>query len=238
MQGILYLLPNLLDEEQDAALVFPSGLKTIIQSLDGLIAESEKMGRTYLRKFITREELQSVPIQLLNEHTTENELNDLVDSLAKGKKWGLISDCGLPCIADPGAFVVYQANKKGVEIQAIPGPSSLFMALQLSGFCGQRFCFLGYLPRKEEELEKKLRSLEKTSLQEDMTQIFIEAPYRSHKMLEMVKKTLSDNTLFCIAKSLGSKKQKVVSKPISQWKKDPLVLEKEAVVFLIYNRIK
>ncbi len=224
---MLYLLPNLLDEELPIEPFFPISVSRAVQSIQGLIAESEKMGRRYLRKFISHDEMQRIPIKPLNEH--QKEIEELIKPLEKGESWGLISDAGLPCIADPGSELVYLAHQKKIEVQAFVGPSSIFMALQLSGFSGQKFSFHGYLPREQDPLISKIKELEK----EEGTQIWIETPYRLSKMLEILKETLQPKTRLCLALNLTTPKQKVISQPISQWKKMPLELDKSPAVFLI-----
>ncbi|HEU63944.1 MAG: Ribosomal RNA small subunit methyltransferase I [Candidatus Anoxychlamydiales bacterium] len=227
----LELLPNLLDESADIDLYFPKNLKNIILSLDGLIAENEKNARRYLLRFIDREKLQKVPITLLNEHTKEDEILDLL-KLIENKKIGLISDAGLSCIADPGSKLVRLARDKNIKIEAYPGPSSIFLALMLSGLNAQRFAFQGYLPRKEEELIQKIKDLEKESSLNKITQVFIEAPYRSDKMLDFLIKTLKSAATLSLAINLTSKEEKVITKKIYEFKKLNLRIGKNPTVFL------
>ena len=227
----LILLPNLLDEKANIDQNFPKDLKNIILSLDGLIAENEKNARRYLLRFIKRESLSSVKIVLLNEHTKNHEINDLLN-LIKNEKYGLISDAGLSCIADPGSKLVRLANIYNIRVKAIPGPSSIFLALQLSGLNGQKFSFEGYLPREEKKLIEKIKFLEKESLQQKKTQIFIEAPYRSDKLLNILKNTLNPKTLLSVAINLTSKDEKVITQKIASWRKHKLTIGKNPAIFL------
>lgn len=228
----LILLPNLLDETLDHERFLPSVLSSTIKTLDGLIAESEKSGRRYLRRFLSHDQMTKIPIRLLNEHTTKQEVIELLSPLLKGETWGLISDAGLPCIADPGSELISLAHEKGVRLETIFGPSSILMALQLSGFSGQRFSFHGYLPREIPHLKQTILTLEKRSKIEG-TQIWIEAPYRSAKMLEHVKEMLQPKTLLCIAANLTMPNEKVASMSIKKWKIFSFPLSKEPAVFLI-----
>lgn len=228
MIGKLYLLPNLLDESLPIEPFLPAGLSQVVSSIQGLIAESEKSARRYLRKFLSHDAMAQMPLRLLNEHT--QSIDELLEPLVKGERWGLISDAGLPCIADPGAVLVKKGREKGIEIEAIAGPCSIIMALQLSGFSGQQFCFHGYLPKESDLLEKKLRELEKYTT----TQIWIEAPYRTEKMLEIAKKVLQPTTSLCLALNLTLPHQKVISQTIEKWKKTNLKIEKEPAIFLIH----
>lgn len=226
MPGKLILLPNLLEESLSPERFLPAALAQVVQSMDGLIAESEKAGRRYLRKFLSHEEMATKPLLLLNEHT--KELGTLLEPLKRGECWGLISDAGLPCIADPGSDLVWLARGAGVAIETYAGPSSILFALQLSGLPSQRFAFHGYLPREVPLLEKTIRELEKQST----TQIFIEAPYRSTKLLEILLKTLSPKTKLCVAANLTTPDELVISQVVAKW--TPVDLGKSPAVFLFF----
>ncbi|HSX25408.1 MAG TPA: SAM-dependent methyltransferase [Chlamydiales bacterium] len=231
MVGKLLLLPNVLEETLPHEPFIPTSAAAAIASLHGLIAESEKTARRYLRRFLSHDAMAKTPLRTLNEHTPPKDLDELLQPIEKGETWGLISDAGLPCIADPGAELVKLAHEKKISVETFVGPSSIFMALQLSGFCGQRFCFHGYLPREIPELEAKIKELEKRSKNE--TQIWIEAPYRSQKMLETLKRILQPATHLCVAVNLTTPAQKVLSQSLAKWKTFSLSLEKEPAVFLL-----
>jgi 16S rRNA (cytidine1402-2'-O)-methyltransferase len=228
---MLYLLPNVLDESLPHAPFLPAALGEVVSSLQGLIAESEKSARRFLRRFVSHEQMAKIPLRLLNEHSSEKEVKELLGQLCLGQRWGLISDAGLPCIADPGANLVFLAHANGIPVETFAGPCSIAMALQLSGFSGQRFAFHGYLPREMSELEKQLREVEKQSFQ--ATQIWIEAPYRSMKMLECLKAVLQPATHLCVAKDLTLPTQRVVTLSVAKWKSFTLDLGKSPSVFLI-----
>ncbi|NGX63773.1 MAG: Ribosomal RNA small subunit methyltransferase I [Candidatus Anoxychlamydiales bacterium] len=227
----LILLPNLLDENADIDLYFPKNLQDIVASLDSFIAEGEKNARKFLFKFLTRDQFQKLDIKLLNEHSTDDEIQDLL-KLCSNKKCGLISDAGLPCIADPGSKLVYLAHKNNIDVQAIIGPSSIFLALMLSGLNAQRFCFHGYLLRKEDELINQIKYLEDESKNKNSTQVFIEAPYRSDKMLNILRKTLKKDTLLSLSINLTSKDEKVITKKVKDFQKTEISIGKTPTVFL------
>lgn len=229
--GKLFLLPNLLHEEALPDTCFPPRVAQVVPLLQGLIAESEKQARRYLRRFLTHEQMKSLPLQSLNEHTKKEELEAILQPLREGQTWGLISDAGLPCIADPGADLVFLARQNGVNVEAVAGPSSIIMALQLSGFSGQRFAFHGYLPREVEDLEIALRKLEEQA--RFATQIWIEAPYRSSKMLDILKNVLQPQTKLCIATDLTMPEERVVSQTIAKWRAASFPLAKSPCVFLL-----
>lgn len=233
MKGKLILLPNLLEESLPTEAFLPASLQEAVSKLDGLIAESEKSARRYLRRFLSHDKMAQLLLRLLNEHTPPNEIDALLQPVKDGQIWGLISDAGLPCIADPGKDLVAVARRADIEIEAIPGPCSLILALQLSGFSGQRFSFHGYLPREPEELEKKVLDLERRAKGE--TQIWIEAPYRSLKMLDALKLWLQPETWLSVSVSLTTSLERTASHPIKKWKSLSFEIGKEPAVFLIYK---
>lgn len=231
--GKLILLPNLLDESLPHESFLPPAVATAVQSIQGVITESEKTARRYLRRFLSHEEMAKRPLRLLNEHTKAHELKDLLAPMIEGEWWGLLTDAGLPCLADPGAELVWLARTHNIEVEALAGPSSIILALQLSGLLSQRFAFHGYLPRESPALEEAIRTIEKRSRSESAAQLFIEAPYRSQKLLDALLITLNPATRLCVAASLTTPNQRVVSLPVSKLREQKLVLGKEPVVFVV-----
>lgn len=229
MPGQLLLLPNLLDKEADHRLFLPSNVDHAVQSLNGLIAENEKEGRAYLKRFGVA--VQGFPIKLLNEHT--QDIEELLLPMKNGQRWGLISDAGLPVLADPGYLLVRRARQLGIAIEVFIGPSSLILALMLSGLPAQRFAFHGYFPY---EPEKALKKMEERSKEEKATQIFIEAPYRNEKAINMLLSSLSDSTTLCIAWDLTMPTQGVETYAVKDWKKRLLPsIHKHPAVFLFLS---
>lgn len=230
----LFLLPNLLGPHEDHTLFLPKSVDETVGKLDGLIAESEKEARYFLRRFLPREKWVSLPLALLNEHTSLQEIDTLLKPLLKGEKWGLISDCGLPCLADPGALLVSHAHKFSINVIALPGPSSIIMALMLSGFSGQRFTFHGYIAKEEIERKKELKKWEKRAQEEKETQIFMEAPYRNLATFQSCLATLSDTSKLCVAWNLTAPDQGLRSFSLKDWKKQEIPpLHKVPALFLI-----
>ena len=230
-KGKLYLLPNLLSLEADPDFFFPPKLKDVVASLDGLFSENEKNGRVYLKMLAGADIMRSMPQKAVNEHIEPVQLKQYANMLQKGGKWGLVTDCGLPCFADPGAQLVALVRNLGVEVIAFSGPSSITMALMLSGFSAQAFVFHGYLPKDEPSLKQKLRQMEKEASR--YTQIWIETPYRTDKMLSFLIKELSDATNLCVAADLTGPMQQVVCKSVALWKKQPVLFGKLPAIFLI-----
>ncbi|MBM3192197.1 MAG: SAM-dependent methyltransferase [Chlamydiae bacterium] len=233
---MLYLFPNVLSEEQSHELFFPKSVDAHVTEIEGLIAESEKSARSFLKRFsFTRDRtFRDIPIKLLNEHTTEQELKELIALLMQKGPWGLISDCGLPCLADPGARLVALAHKRKISVKTFPGPSSIVMALMLSGLVVQSFTFHGYLPRELPQLQEALASIEKEVIQKKRVQVFIEAPYRSEKLLHTLRETLAPDLLLSLACDLTLPTEEVLLLSIAEWrKKDLSSLNKRPSVFLV-----
>lgn len=231
----LLLLPNVLGDVKHHALFLPPSVDKAVASLDGLIAESAAAGRRYLGRFETKKPAMEIPIALFNEHTPDADLDFLLEPIRKGERWGLISDGGLPCIADPGAKLVNRANQSGIIVQAFSGPSSILLGLMLSGLPGQKFYFAGYLDKEPQNREAEIKELQRNSKVHKATQIFIEAPYRNKHLLESLLNILSDTTHLCVAWDLTLPTQGMVSQSIQRWKKSPLPnLEKKAAIFLFH----
>jgi 16S rRNA (cytidine1402-2'-O)-methyltransferase len=232
---MLYLFPNLLADLESHAAYLPSSVDAAVVQIKGLIAESEKAGRRFLRRFVFESRtFRDIPILLLNEHSRENDKKAILQEVMRGGKWGLISDCGMPCLADPGADLVLMAKEKGIPIEAFAGPSSILFALVLSGLGGQCFTFHGYLPKVEDSLIQELRKIEKISLKEKSTHLFIETPYRNHKLLEKMVAVLDAQTWLCLACDLTLPSQFVQTKQIKDWKRaQPPNLNKHPTVFVL-----
>jgi 16S rRNA (cytidine1402-2'-O)-methyltransferase len=229
----LLLLPNLLGEQLHPEIFLPQSVFKAVSTIDGLIAESEKEGRLYLKKFETKKPANEIPIALFNEHSREDELDFLLEPILAGERWGLVSDAGLPCIADPGSLLVLRAKQKGITVQAYVGPSSILLSLMLSGLPGQKFFFHGYVDREPHKRKLQIKKLEELSKKEKATQLIMEAPYRNGYLLEDLIKCLSDKTLLSVAWDLNMPTQGVVTQTIMQWRKCTLPnLAKKPAIFL------
>lgn len=233
---MLYLLPNLLADSESHLSQLPSSVDAAVAKITSLIAENEKEGRRFLRRFafLAPKTFRDIPIHLLNEHSTESDKKELIKGIEKGGVWGLVSDCGMPCLADPGADLVLMARERGIAVETFAGPSSILFALILSGLGGQHFTFHGYLPKEEPELLQELKRIEKLSLKEKSTHLFIETPYRNQRMLEKILSTLSDQTWLSIACDLSSPTQFVMTQRIREWKKNARPeIDKRPAVFVL-----
>lgn len=229
----LYLLPNTLYEEQDKTQYLAKNVFEAVSQIDGLFAESERAGRRYLSHFQTKISFRDIPIRLVNEHTKRQELHDLLKEV-NGKVWGLVSDCGLPCIADPGEELVLLAKKMGIIVKAFAGPNACLLALQLSGLNAERFSFVGYLPKEKEERKREIQNIEKRLVQNE-TVVCMEAPYRNLELFSDLLRCLSDEVTLVIAANLTADNELVMGKKVKDWKKEasPPDIQKVPALFVI-----
>jgi 16S rRNA (cytidine1402-2'-O)-methyltransferase len=151
----------------------------------------------------------------------------------EGENLGLLSEAGVPCVADPGAAIVQAAHQRGVQVVPLSGPSSIIMALMASGLNGQNFAFNGYLPIDKNERMRKLKHLELLSRKEKQTQLFMEAPYRNNQLLEDILRTCDDHTRLCIAADLTLPDEFLFTKTIKEWRQNKPDLHKRPVMFAI-----
>ena len=229
MKGILYLIPVPISDDENSGLVYPL-LEQTINSLDELIVEDLKTTRRSLRRIGFRGEFDKCIFHLLNEHTDLKGIEKFLESAEKGKNIGLMSEAGMPCIADPGSEIVKLAHKKNIKVVPLYGQSSIFLALAASGLNGQNFCFHGYLPKEQANRKKKLKEIEKR----EGTQIFIETPYRNNHLLEDILSTCSPETLLCVAVNISGASEKITTKAIAEWKRGELPnLNKQPAAFLL-----
>lgn len=231
----LILLPNLLHPEAEAGWCFPEELRKVVAGLHGLIAESPKEGRQFLKR-MGRVPLE-VPQKELSEHTSEEEIDRILEPMKRGEVWGYVSDAGLPCLADPGAKLVARAKEEKIPVKAMSGPSSIMLALMLSGLSAQSFSFLGYLPREEEELKKAIKTVEKRAREEKQTQVFIETPYRNEKLFQILLKNLAPETELCVACHLTAPDEWVETHKIAKWRSlpAPSLKDKPSIFVLSHN---
>lgn len=234
MKPALLLFPNLLGEHKYHEPFLPASIDKAVATIDGLIAESEQGGRRFLGRFSTKKAAKDIPIAIYDKHSTDKDLDFLLEPLQKGERWGFVSDAGLPCIADPGDRLVRRARQTGIMIQAFVGPSAILLALMQSGLSGQNFTFHGYLDANQEKRQTQILKLEKLARQEGYTQIFMETPYRNKHVLESLLEILQPETWLCVAWDLTLPTQGILSQPVAFWKKSPLPnLDKKNAIFLL-----
>jgi 16S rRNA (cytidine1402-2'-O)-methyltransferase len=234
MKGTLFLIPSPLGNEPLESFLAPLH-REIILDLRVFIVEELKSARRYLRKISPTFPIDECGFLILNEHTRDDEFDSMIKPLLEGKDVGLLSEAGVPCIADPGSGIVRIAQSAGISVKPLSGPSSIYLALMASGFNGQNFTFHGYLPIEKHEREKKLRDIEKDSLRHQKTQIFIETPYRNNAMLSSILSACFPGTMLCIAANIGQPDEMIIAKSVKEWKNKMPDLNKKPVVFLIMN---
>ncbi len=230
MNGKIYLVPVTLGGE-DYNYVIPSGVISITRDLRYFVVEEIRSARRYLRLIDKSFPIEESNFEVLNEHTGDKDISNYLDPCFEGFDLGLMSEAGLPGIADPGARLIKTAHKKGIRVIPLAGPSSIIMALTSSGLNGQNFTFNGYLPVKQPERESKLKELERRSC-DGFAQIFIETPYRSQKMLESILEICNKDLMLCIAADISLPSESILTLSISDWKLKIPDLKDRLVVFL------
>ena len=228
---VLYLAPNLI-AHNTYNYVLPQNVVPIIHSLRQFIVEDIRTVRRFLSKIQHPQKIENLTFRELNEHTSEHEISNLVSFLLEADT-GLLSEAGVPCVADPGAAIVRLAHDNNIKVVPLVGPSSILMALMASGLNGQSFAFLGYLPVKKKERQDRLRELEKRSAKEKQTQIFIETPYRNMQLLEDVLICCRLSTNLTIAADITGEGEFIKTQTIKQWKKHLPQINKIPAVFLL-----
>jgi len=230
-RGSLYLLPNTLGETAPEAVISAAVLNRA-RSLDYVIAEDPKAARAFLKRIGSTRALQSIRVERLDHNTKAADVASLLEPVLAGRDAGLLSEAGMPAVADPGADLVRLAHGRGVRVVPLSGPSSILLALSASGLGGQRFAFHGYLPVAATELVPALKELERQSRRLRQTQVFIETPYRNERTLATMLRALDPATLVCVATDLTLESETVRTQTVAAWRKEPPRLKGRPTVFL------
>ena len=231
-KGKLYLIPSPLGDN-DPAEVIPGPTLELLKRISTYVVEEARTVRRYLSRAGLKGHIEELRMVELNEHSTSEEVEAMLSLFDDGCDVGLISEAGLPAVADPGAALVELCHRKGIEVVPQVGPSSLMLALMGSGLNGQSFAFRGYLPAKTDERRTAIREVEKLSGSLHQTQIFIETPYRNDSLLADLLQCLNPSTRLCIAADLTLERQTILSKSVGEWKKSGFTVGKRPCVFLI-----
>ena len=234
MKGRLILFPVPIGAEE-MGISLPPANAELLATCHTFIVEELRTARRFLKKAGYPYPIDDTVFLELNEHTTHEEIGNYLDAIERGENIGLLSEAGLPCVADPGAMITKVAQRRGIELVPLVGPSSLMLALMASGFNGQSFAFNGYLPVDKSKRAAAIRHLEERLHREHQTQIFIEAPYRNNQMLEALRTVLQADTLVCVACDLTLPTQYIRTMPSGKWKteREKIDLHKRNTVFLI-----
>lgn len=223
------------DTADEMALSLPQGNMELLATCRTFIVEELRSARRFLKRAGYPYPIDDTVFLELNEHTTHDAVCHHLDAIERGENIGLLSEAGLPCVADPGAMITRIAQRRGIEVVPLVGPSSLMLALMASGLNGQQFAFKGYLPVDRSARAATLRRIEEHVHHTHETQIFIEAPYRNNQMLEALSTVLQADTLVCVACDLTLPTQYIRTLPSSKWKAErgKIDLHKRNTVFLI-----
>ena len=235
METALYLLPVTLG---DTAIdkVLPAYNAGIIREIKHFIVEDVRSARRFLKKVDREIDIDTLSFYPLNKHTSPEDISGYLNPLADGHSMGVISEAGCPAVADPGADVVAIAQRRNLKVVPLVGPSSIILSVMASGFNGQSFAFHGYLPIEPNERSKRLKELEGRIYSDHQTQLFIETPYRNHKMLDDILKACRPQTKLCIAANITCEGEYIKTRTVKEWKGTALPdLSKIPCIFLLYK---
>ena len=229
------MIPCPISDQTAVYDVVPEANRRVIDSLDYFIVENVRSARRFLSKAGIARKIDEWEFVELNEHTVAGQaVEAMVKPLLAGRSAGVISEAGVPGVADPGALVVAACHRKGIKVVPLVGPSSILLAMMASGLNGQSFAFNGYLPVKPPERSKALKALERRAHTEHQSQIFIEAPYRNVKLMEQMLQVCAGETTLTVACDITSPDEFILSLPIAQWRRVGLPdIAKRPTIFII-----
>ncbi len=231
-KGKLFLIPVPIGESHPG-LVIPEGTLEVTRKLRYFIAENAKSARAFMKKAGMPVPFSEIEVLEIDKHEQQPDFNHYFNEIRKGNDTGLLSEAGMPGVADPGAQFVHKAHHENIKVIPLSGPSSIFMALSASGLNGQGFVFHGYLPKEKTERIKKIQLLERDAKQNRMTQIFIETPYRNQQLLTDILATCKGETQLCIAAGITQEKEFIKTRMVKDWSKTPVNIDKLPAVFLL-----
>ncbi len=234
VEPALYLIPvPLSDVVPDCVL--PARNVELVSHISYFIVENVRSARRFLKKCNPAIDIDSLTFFELNRHTNPAAIPAYLDPLAAGHAVGVISEAGCPAIADPGADVVALAQRRGLKVVPLVGPSSILLALMASGFNGQRFAFAGYLPIDAGERTRTLKEMERRIVREHQTQIFIETPYRNNALIAALVSALPSGLRLCVASDVTGERESIVTRSIAEWEKATYDYNKVPTIFLLYQ---
>lgn len=228
----VYLIPSLLGTSPHQR-VLPDYNTGIIQSINTFVVENEKSARKFIKQVCPEKVQADLEIYILDKDTDARELFDIVKLLDQGKTIGIISEAGLPAVADPGAQLVKVAQEKRIPVVPLVGPSSILLALMASGMNGQNFAFHGYLPIDKNERKKRLTHLEAESAKTGIAQIFMETPYRNNQMIDDLTKILRGDTKICVACDITLESEDIRTRTVKEWKSENYDFHKRPAIYVM-----
>ena len=234
-KGVLYMIPCPISDQTDVYDVVPEANRRVMDSLDYFIVENVRSARRFLSKAGISRKIDELEFVELNEHTIAGQaVEAMIKPLLAGRSAGVISEAGVPGVADPGALVVEACHRKGIRVVPLVGPSSILLAMMASGLNGQSFAFNGYLPVKPPERSKAIKALERRAHVERQSQIFIEAPYRNVKLMEQMLQVCAAETMLTVACDITSPEELIVTRSVAQWRKSGVPdIAKRPTIFII-----
>ena len=230
---MLYLIPSTLAEYETIPSVIPNDVQNIIKSLDYFLVENIKTARRFLKAVDKSIVIDDLTFEILDKKTHEDDALQMILPLIQGKKAGVISEAGCPGVADPGALVAELCHQNNIPVVPLVGPSSILMALMASGMNGQGFTFHGYLPIDRKEKSQKIKELDRLANGSGISQIFMETPYRNNQLLDDIIKNSSKYSKLCVACNITSVNEYIKTKPIVDWKKEKIDLNKKPTIFIL-----
>lgn len=234
MPGRVYLIPVPL-ADTPVSDVLPSYNAGIIRGLKHFIVENTRSARRFLKSVDRTIDIDSLSIVELNGHTDPDTIPSMIAPALQGQDIGIISEAGCPAIADPGADIVALAQSNGLEVMPLVGPSSIIMGLMGSGFNGQSFAFLGYLPIERDKRAAAIKEMERMIISRSQTQIFIETPYRNNKLVAELASSLPRELKLCVASDITGPAQSIMTRPLSYWHNATYDYNKRPTIFLLYK---
>lgn len=231
-KGKLYLLPTILsDGTQESTL--PNNITKHIKEINVFIVENLRTARRHIKKIYREKDIDNTIFYSYGKHDSLNLEQDFLPHILNGEDVGILSEAGLPCVADPGSKIVEYAHDFQIEVIPLVGPSSILLALMASGMNGQNFAFTGYLPIDKKERNRAIKNLESISKKIGQTQIFMETPYRNHQLLDTLKAQCNNKTKLCIAANITSSDEFIQTKTIEEWKHTKVDIHKKPTIFLL-----
>ena len=234
-KGILYMIPCPISDQTEVYDVVPQANRSVVDSLDYFIVENVRSARRFLSKAGISRKIDELEFVELNEHTVAGQaVEAMIKPLLAGRSAGVISEAGVPGVADPGALVVEACHRKSIKVVPLVGPSSILLAMMASGLNGQSFAFNGYLPVKPPERSKAIKALERRAHSEHQSQIFIEAPYRNVKLMEQMLQVCAAETKLTVACDITSPEELIVTRSVAEWRKAGIPdIAKRPTIFII-----
>ncbi len=231
-KGQLYLIPTILGKGTEETTL-PSTILKSIKEIDIFIVENLRTARRFIKNIYREKDIDATTFYSYGKHDTLSLEKDFLPHILSGKNVGLLSESGLPCIADPGSKIVEYAHNFQINVVPFVGPSSILLALMASGMNGQNFAFTGYLPIDKSDRRRALKYLESLTKKTGQTQIFMETPYRNHQLFDAIIKVCSNNTKLCIASDITLPSENIKTKTIEEWKQEKININKKPAIFLM-----